>query len=85
MIRSLIPIIGNGLSYLFGTVAESDLNTICSSVSRLAESQEEIAHVVDEFISVINITRVEMSGNRQALNKIIGSLANLDSRFGHIM
>ena len=29
-------------------------------------------------MSVINITRLEMSENRQALNKIIGSLANLD-------
>ena len=32
---SLIPIIGKGLSYLFGTATESDLNTIHSSVSRL--------------------------------------------------
>ena len=27
--RSLIPIIGKGLSYLFGTATEYDLNTIC--------------------------------------------------------
>ena len=60
MKRSLIPIIGNGLSYLFGTTTEFDLNTMCSSLSRLAKSQEEIAHVVDENISVINITTVEM-------------------------
>ena len=84
MKRSLIPIIGKGLSYLFGIATESDLNTICSSVSRLAKSQEEIAHVVDENISVINITRVEMSENRQALNKIIWSLANLDVKLGNI-
>ena len=42
------------------------------------KGQEEIIYVVYENISVINITRVEMSENRQALNKIIGSLANLD-------
>ena len=47
MKKSLIPIIGEGLSYLFATATESDLNTLCSSVSRLAKSQEEIAHVVD--------------------------------------
>ena len=28
MKRSLIPIIGKGLSYLFGTATESDFNTI---------------------------------------------------------
>ena len=60
------------------------MNIICSGVSRLAKSQEEIAHVVDENISVINITRVEMSENRHALNKIIGSLANLDVKLGNI-
>ena len=84
MKRTLIPIIGKGLSYLFGTAAESDLNTTCSSVSRLAKSQEEMAHVVYKNISVINITRVEMSENKQVLNKIIGSLANLNVRFGII-
>ena len=60
MKRSPIPIIGKSLSYLFGTGTESDLNTICSSFSRLAKSQEEVAHVVDENIFVINITIVEM-------------------------
>ena len=84
MKRSLIPIIGKGLSYLFGTATESDLNEICSSVSRLAKSQEEIAHIVDKNISVINITRVEISEYRQTLNTIIGSLANLDVKLSNI-
>ena len=35
MKSSLIPILGNSLSYLLGTATESDLNTICSSVTRL--------------------------------------------------
>ena len=60
------------------------MNTICSCISRLTKSQEEIAHIVDENISVINITREEVSENRQALNKIIGILANLDVELGNI-
>ena len=35
-------------------------------------------------MSVINITRVEMSQNRQTLNKIIGRLAVLDTKLGNI-
>ena len=81
MKKLLIPIIGKGLSYLFGTATESDLNTIHSSVHRKAKSQEELAHVLDENISVINITRIEMSENRH-LNKIIGGLVNLDVKLG---
>ena len=72
--RSLIPIIGKGLNFLFGTATESDLKTIHNNVDRLAKNQEEMAHIIDENISVINVTRVEMSENRQAINKINGSL-----------
>ena len=50
----------------------------------LAKNQEEMAHIIDENISVINVTRVEMSENRQAINKIISSLSLLDSKIGNI-
>ena len=43
MKRSLILVLGKGLSCLFGTATESDLNTIGQSVSILAKSQEEIS------------------------------------------
>ena len=43
-----------------------------------------MAHIMDENILVINITRVEMSENRQAINKFIGSLSLLDSKIGNI-
>ena len=55
-----------------------------SSVSRLAKSREEITNVVDENISVTNITRIEMSENRQVVNKIIWSLANVDVKLEYI-
>ena len=82
--RSLIPIIGKGLSFLFGTATEADLKVIHNNIYKLAKNEEEMAHVIDENISVINITRVEMSQNRQTLNKIIGSLTVLDTKHGNI-
>ena len=82
--RSLIPIIGKGLNFLFGTATESDLKTICNNENRLAKNQEERAHIINENISVINVIRVEMSENRQAINKIIGSLSLLNSEIGNI-
>ena len=83
--RSLIPIIGKGLNFLFGTATESDLKAVHNNVDRLAKNQEEMAHIIDENISVINVTRVEMSENRQPINKIIGSLSLLDSKIGNII
>ena len=82
--RPLIPIIGKCLNILFGIATESDLRTISNNVDRLAKNQEEMAHIIDENISVINVTRVEMSGNWQAINKIIGSLSLLDPKIGNI-
>ena len=84
MKRSLIPIIGKSLIYLFGITTESHVKTLLSSASKLPKSQEEIAHVVDENVSVINITRVKMSENRHTLNKIIGRLAHWDVKLGNI-
>ena len=43
-----------------------------------------MTHIIDENISVINVNRVEMSENRQAINKMIGSLSLLDSKIGNI-
>ena len=43
-----------------------------------------MAHMINEDISVINVTRVELSENRQAINKIIASLSLLDSKIGNI-
>ena len=43
-----------------------------------------MAYIIDKNISVLNVTRVEMSENRQAINKIIGSLSLLDSKIGNI-
>ena len=82
--RSLISIIGKSLSFLFGTATEADLKVIHNNIDKLAKNQEEMAHVIDENISVINITMVEMSQNRQTLNKIIGSLTALDTKLGNI-
>ena len=57
---------------------------IHNNIDKLAKNQEGMARVIDENISVINITRVEMSQNRQSLNKIIGSLTVLDTKLDNI-
>ena len=82
--RSLIPTIGKDLSFLFGTATEANLKVIHNNINTLAKIQEEMAHVIDENISVMNIARVKMSQNRQTINKIIGSLTVLDTKLGNI-
>ena len=82
--RSLLPFIGKGLSYLFGTASESDLKTIRTSIDNLANNQKEITHVVDENISIINVTRIELKENRKTINRMVVSLNKLDNKLENI-
>ena len=41
--RSLIPFIGKGLRFLFGTATEADLKVIHNNIDKLAKNQEEMA------------------------------------------
>ena len=54
--RSRIAIISMGLRYLLGISTQSDSGTICINVDKLANNQKEIAHVVDDSISVTYVT-----------------------------
>ena len=56
--RSLIPIIGQLMSTLFGTVSGSDLENIDRNIKALANNQEHIIHDLDVSLSVLNLTRM---------------------------
>ena len=43
---SLLPFIGSALSFLFGTVSESDLSSIRNNVKLLSQNQNKLFHVV---------------------------------------
>ena len=47
-------------------------------------NQKEIAHVIDESISVINDTQTKMAEIGQTVNRITGSFSNLDDKLGNI-
>ena len=44
--RSLLPIIGQAMSLLFGTISESDLENIQTSIKNLAKNQISIIHTL---------------------------------------
>ena len=63
--RSLLPIVGKALSFLFGTVSEDDLQSINRNINKLATNQRKISHVVAESLTLLNDTRVHVIQNRQ--------------------
>ena len=56
--RSLLPIIGQAMSLLFGTVADVDLENIRRSVEDLASSQESIIHNLEQSMTILNLSRI---------------------------
>ena len=52
--RSLIPVIGQLMSSLFGTVSEKDLENIGRNIRALEHNQREIIHDLDVSLSVLN-------------------------------
>ena len=69
--RSLIPIIGQLMSTLFGTVSENDLENINRNIKALAGNQKQIIHDLDVSLSVLNLTRMQVSENRRSIMDLI--------------
>ena len=62
--RSLIPIIGKALHFLFGTLTSADLSKIRRNIKTLANNQKDILHVLEDSISILNTSRIQISENR---------------------
>ena len=82
--RSLLPIMGKVLSLLFGTVSESDLDGIRDNIVILQQNQQDIVHVVEKSLTVINTSKIEISENRHAINKLITAAHTIDNKLTNI-
>ena len=82
--RSLLPIVGKALSFLFGTVSEDDLHSIKSNINQLSANQRKISHVVEESLTLLNDTREHVIENRQAINNVISAVASLQTQMQNV-
>lgn len=79
-----MPIVGKTLSFLFGTASEEDLNFIKRSVQNLSQNQKQITHVLEENISILNVTRIQVAENRKAINELLTGLKTIDFKLENI-
>ena len=77
MKRSVLPFVGNALSYLFGVTSKDDLRVIRKVLGQLANTQGRILHMIEDSISIVNVTRREISDNRRKINELISSLISI--------
>lgn len=77
--RSLLPLF-SFFSFVFGTAKDSNVSALRHSVSKLANTQRSIIYVLESNLSILNITRHDISQNRQAINTIINALGEVETK-----
>ena len=82
--RSIAPFLGNILNFLFGVTTDRNLNKVKTAFKKLAKEQNNIKHIINENLSIINISRSEIKENRHTINGLIYSLESSNQLFQNI-
>ena len=69
--RSLVPFLGDALSWLTGTATSKDVNSIKKRVNQLTATQSTQHETIVHIVSILNITRYAAQVNRQHINIIM--------------
>ena len=71
--RSLLPFLGDALSWLTGTATARDVNTIKKSINQLITAQNMQQDTMVHVISILNVIRYAAQVNRQHINIVMDS------------
>ena len=82
--RSVLPLGGRILSFLFGTLSESDLDNVRRAVNDLSRQQQSIIHVLEDQVTILNVSRVQISENRHAIIDLLECLGFFEERLGNL-
>ena len=69
--RSLLPFLGDALSWLARTVMTKDIRDIKRRVNQLIGTQSQQQDTLVRVISILNITRYAMQVNRQHISMVM--------------
>ena len=69
--RSLLPFLGDALSWLTGTAKTKDVKSIMNRVNQLIATQHHQQETLVHVISMLNVTRYTTQVNRQHINTVM--------------
>ena len=81
--RSLLPF-GGLFSFIFGTASEDDLNSIKADVKQLYQNQMDQTNVLNDTISITNVSRGLINENIKKINGIIDTFVTLNHTIENI-
>ena len=69
--RSLLPFLGDALSWLTGTATTKDINSIKTRVNQLITTQSSQQETLVHIISILNVTQYAIQVNRHGINALM--------------
>ena len=69
--RSLLPFLGDALSWLTGTATTKDISSIKMQINQLIAAQSSQQETLVHIISILNVTRYTMQVNRHSINTLM--------------
>ena len=72
--RSLLPFLGDALSWLTGTATTKDIHSIKTRINQLIATQTSQCNTLVHIVSIMNITRYATQVNRHSINTLIDAV-----------
>ena len=72
--RSLLPSLGDALSWLAGTATTKDIHSIKTWINQLIATQTSQCNTLAHVVSILNITRYATQVNRHSINTLIDAV-----------
>ena len=72
--RSLLPFLGDALSWLTGTATTKDIHSIKTKINQLIAMQTSQCNTLVHIVSILNITRYATEVNRHSINNLIDAV-----------
>ena len=72
--RSLLPFLGDALSWLTGTATTKDIHSIKTWINQLIATQTSQLNTLVHIVSILNITRYATQVNRHSINTLIDAV-----------
>ena len=69
--RSLLPFLGDDLSWLTGTATTKDINSIKTRINQLITTQSSQQETLVHIISILNVIRYATQINRHSINTVM--------------
>ena len=82
--RSVLPIVGNALSVLFGTITEVDLETIRRKWVAIGDSQLTLAGQTRSSLSILNVRRIDLAKKGQTSNRQVKNVLDIKDELGQV-